>query len=304
MSRKYRARNRPITFKRSVHLRGAVKGLKYPNCFYEHNAPRSVVKLFTGWVLQADITDNGIIPINLQHQKKYSNVTAQTTIKWLTLHNLIEKKSVGVGQGVASRYLIRWTFLHKSITDRQKYINSTDRFMQRLVTSPTIVEKLAFIQRSKNVNSPDNHSISASESNGFNDNLPGNNVYPLKSELKKPRHASSFSNKKPLSLIEKSVRYTLYRMREYTNDKDVITAVASIVRKKMKANKIFAGPEVNTLIDELKRNDYNNKPTRKIYAIVGQTVNDTIDYLDMMKGCSAKHFSVPFQRNPLEWINT
>jgi len=98
---------------------------KLPNAFTDHNAPPSVIKLFTKWVEQADTTDNGIIVINLQKQT-YSNTTTTKAIRWLKAHRLLMMVEQGGGRGVASRYFVRWSFDHETLSARQNAVNSSE----------------------------------------------------------------------------------------------------------------------------------------------------------------------------------
>lgn len=258
----YTPNQRPIAFKQSTYLRGSTKGLKYPSCLLEHSAPKSVVRLFTDWTKLADETDSAIIPINLQHQHHYSNITAQRTIAWLTKHNLLVKKSVGVGRGNASRYQIRWSFAEKSLTERQRNVNIMKRtFATECYTPYLLKEKLAFLNRNECDSVVDYSDCSSKSSK--------RNFIKMKIDI-------LFPKKQPKSVIERSVRYALYRIRQHTTNRDVITAAAKGLRQAMKHNKIFAGPDLNDTIDAIVKDDYNNKTTSEIYQIVNQAINTAI----------------------------
>ena len=298
--------DRPIAFERSVELRGAKKGItNYPGCFYNHHAPRSVVILFTEWVELARKSDNGIISINLQHQKRYSNRTAQKAIAWLAKHKLIKKTKTGVGQGVASKYLIEWSFRYKSLTERQKAVNSRKRFYKAVsYNSHTIEERLS---ESENNSGNNAHAFSSSVSDcdKFGNDLQTMSANHQKAELIKNKidimfHAKQPRNsQKPNSLIEKSTRYALFQLRKHTNNPDAINAAAKGIRRKMKAGKVFAGPELNEVIDAIASEDYDNQSTTMVYRMVGQAINEVIDGLDLMK-----ERSVRWVGSCMRWENT
>jgi len=266
----YYVNDGPVAFPRSTELRGATAGVKYPPCFLEHRAPKSVVRLFTIWVKLIDKTSNGIIPINLQHQI-YSNHTAQKAIKWLGSHGLIFKKSVGGGQGVASRYHIRWSFDHGTVTKRQIFMNHKSPFIRKLTYTPITLEEQSIDSKLK-----------------------------IKKTSIFSQHENEINNQKHKTLVEKSTRWVLAQMRKHTDNKDAITAVARGVRSLLKRNKIFAGPELKDLVDYFIADDYEGKSTGMIYRMVSNNINNHIYFLDSFM----KERSMVW-RNGLEtWENT
>jgi len=117
--------NSSLVFKcpivKSGHLNANKKTHKtrFPSCFADHEAAPSIVRLFTGWVQRADQTPNGVISINLRAQS-YSHNTTRKAIAWLVKHKLMLRVERGGGRGVRSRYLIRWSFQHPTLTQRRK----------------------------------------------------------------------------------------------------------------------------------------------------------------------------------------
>ena len=95
---------------------------RLPRVFDDHDAPVSVVRLFTLWVEQADTTDNGIIAINLRRQS-YGHTTVAKAIRWLVSHNLLTRVESGGGRGVGSRFAVRWSFKYHTLTSRQESVN-------------------------------------------------------------------------------------------------------------------------------------------------------------------------------------
>ena len=108
---------------------GVQSGQPIPDCLDDHNAPESVCLIFAQLVKLADESDNGQIEINRtgftnpNTSKPYSQRTVCKAIQWLMAHRLLVRTAIGNGRGHHSRYFVRWSFEHESISERQKAVN-------------------------------------------------------------------------------------------------------------------------------------------------------------------------------------
>ena len=95
---------------------------RLPQVFEDHSAPESVQRLFVNWVRRADAVGNGVIMVNLR-KEIYGHTTVAKAIKWLIAHRLLVRVERGGGRGCGSRYFVRWSFAHPTLSARQKEVN-------------------------------------------------------------------------------------------------------------------------------------------------------------------------------------
>jgi len=209
---------------------------KLPDCFADHHAPKSVIELFTAWVQRADQTSNGVISINRQRQV-YGRTTTSAAIKWLTSHRLMMKAERGGGRGVGSRYLVRWSFDHETLSARQNSVNHPETRITGHFDTFARVGAFKLLEEKPQSNKP-----------SFDKSKTFKNVFV--SESRKTVFASQNKHKRRLR-NERSTRWALARVREITTDADVLTASAKAIRHVLASGQVFIGPELNRFVQEL-----------------------------------------------------
>jgi hypothetical protein len=98
---------------------------RLPSCFDDHNAPKSVIALFSDWIRQADQGETGVIVVNRMRQP-YSPPTVDRAVRFLIKHNLLVLVEYSCGRGNGNRYFVRWSFTHPTLSTRQRAVNHAE----------------------------------------------------------------------------------------------------------------------------------------------------------------------------------
>jgi len=208
-----------------------------PDCFEDHHAPLSVMNLFTEWTRAADATDNGVTVINRQRQR-YSTATVDRAVKWLKSHHLLFLVERGSGRGNGNRYFVRWSFVHETVSARQKTVNHPEH--AKTLSSNTFARVEAFKLLEEKLISK-KHSLNKFKTS-HDVSLVGNSK----------RETFATANKQQRQLRnEKATRWAIARLREATADEDALTAAARGIRKALKTGRVWIGPEFNRLVAQL-----------------------------------------------------
>jgi len=207
-----------------------------PDCFVDHHAPKSVGELFEDWVRAADQTDNGVISINLRRQR-YGHTTTAKAIAWLVKHRLLVKVERGGGRGNASRYFVRWSFTHETLSTRQNAVNHPEYRITVHLDTFARVEAYKLLEEK-----PQSKKHSSYKYETFT------NV--LVSESKKTIVKGQNSKKRRLR-NERATRWALARLREGISDKDALTASSKSIRRALATGQVFIGSELNRFVRDM-----------------------------------------------------
>ena len=263
-----------------------------PRCFKHHDAPESVVRLFKGWVSAADETLNGVIAVNRQGQG-YSAATIDRAIKWLTAHHLMMKVERGGGRGVASRYLIRWSFVYETLTQRRRAayaaINSEKPAGYRITVSPLEEQQ---VKLTAGVN-PCFHSKSDSfcscvKKRSFAASKTPHGVRPVENSKSAQLKAKNKQQRRLRN--EKATRWAMAQLRKVTDDEDALTAAAKKIRRSLAKGEVWIGPEFNWLVARLADslqglNDEEAWPEsrRDVFSFVGYYMQDAVQWVTLYR---------------------
>lgn len=207
-----------------------------PDCFADHHAPKSVIELFTKWVRKADLTDNSIIVINREKQV-YGRTTTAKAIAWLVKHRLLVKVERGGGRGVGSRYFVRWSFAHETLSTRQTSVNHPET---KISGHLDIYAREGALQASEERPNSKKHSSFKNETFP-NVVLSASKKTVIKAKNKKQRQLRN----------ERATRWALVKVREITTDADVMRASALAIRRVLASGEVFPGPELNRFVREV-----------------------------------------------------
>lgn len=264
-----------------------------PRCFKHHNAPESVVRLFKGWVSAADETLNGVIAVNRQGQG-YSAATIDRAIKWLTAHHLMMKVERGGGRGVASRYLIRWSFVYETLTQRRRTayadINSEKPAGYRITVSSLSLEE-QHVKLNAGVNSCfrfKSVSFSLQKHNSKEAFETPHGVRPVENSKSAQLKAKNKQQRRLRN--EKATRWAMAQLRKVTDDEDALTAAAKKIRRSLAKGEVWIGPEFNWLVARLADslqglNDEEAWPEsrRDVFSFVGYYMQDAVQWVTLYR---------------------
>jgi len=260
-----------------------------PNCFKHHNAPQSVVRLFKGWAHAADETLNGVIMINRQGQG-YSAATIDRATKWLTAHRLMMKIERGGGRGVSSRYLIRWSFVHETLTQRRRTayadINSEKPAGYRITVPSLSCLDEQQVKHNAKVNS---HSKSIGYSKKIEKRSFAASKTPHGIQLADNSKSAQLAakNKQQRRLRnEKATRWAMAQLRKATDDSDAIAAAAKVIREALTRGRVWIGPEMKRLVAQLADDlrDLNDgeawpESRRDMFSFVGYHAQEALSWV-------------------------
>jgi hypothetical protein len=262
----------PVPLKRSL-----------PQCFIDHEAAPSIVKLFSEWVRRADQTANGVIMINRQTQD-FSDTTVDRAIRWLVAHKLMLLTEKGSGRGNGSRYFVRWTFAHPNPATRQRWVNSRKPAKR---VNPHSLEGEAQAKSQKQCFSYEKTCARVSDHKGGKSTDPnyGKRMGPPPLARAFPASESSDpggrqrrkTREDTRKLHERSVRWAMARLHETTSDQELVTAGAYRLRQVLSSGSVFIGPEFRRLVQRLTWGiqDLDNCDTpRRKHAAIGHFVKD------------------------------
>lgn len=206
------------------------------NFFKRHHAPQSVPVLYELWVERADESDNGIIMVN-RHRQPYSVATVDRAIKWLKAHGRLLLIERGGGRGNGSRYFIRWSFTHETLSARQNAVNHPEH--AKTLSFDTFA-RVGALRALKEKLQSKKHSSYKYET-FTNVVLSASKKTIITAKNKKMRRLRN----------ERAVRWAMAQIRAATADKNVLAASARSIRSALASGRVFIGAEVGRFVQEL-----------------------------------------------------